>query len=176
MSDERPRAFDSVPLATREFLLWADSGPTRVASGRTGVRTKSCHPFASVLPNSTILARARLGRGGPEPYADAGAAAVRQSGRSSLWYSGLAHALVHAFPSREIDWMVAMGLGPESCDREVRVDLQAGARSFARFFDTIEMRQRCGEAKPSCRRVLIELKRAVQPCERFLVAAQMEIG
>jgi hypothetical protein len=96
--------------------------------------------------------------------------------QSSFRHPGLAQAVVHPFSSREIDGIVAIRLGPESRDREARVELQAGARRFARFFETIEMRQRRREAKPSHRRIRIELFRAVEPFERSLVAALMEFG
>ena len=34
-------ASDNVPIGDREVPLWAESAPTRVASGRTAVRAKA---------------------------------------------------------------------------------------------------------------------------------------
>jgi hypothetical protein len=64
--------------------------------------------------------------------------------------------------------MVAIGLGLEPLDGETRVELQTGARRFARLFGTTDIRQRCGEAKMSCGRIRIELFRPVQPFELLI--------
>jgi hypothetical protein len=59
-----------------------------------------------------------------------GIAAKLQASAHPSGIPGLRRPFVDALAPREIDRMVARCLGPQSGDREARVDFQAGARRF----------------------------------------------